>query len=378
MISNLPVDLLEEILSRVQVKSISKVRSTCKNWNVLTKDQRFANKHIEKARASQQEKEVLVITGDTNYDLINVKFYDFHNKTFGPSTKSNGILITQQNSDSGVFVRDIFYCNGLLLCVLGNVKLRLLVWNPYWGKTRWIKSPTKRSGERGERFAFGYDKSSRTHKILRLSKYDDDLFIHMDIYDWSSDSWKTPHPDAAFHSNVIDQSIKYTKPGVSLKGNSYWHAKDKKSGRNFLQCFDFTRERFGPRLPIPFEFAPGFYASLSSFREEKLALLLDLRDRIGITVWVTDKIEPDAVYWSKLFRVETLQLRYRGFMFGSFLIDEEKKTVVVFGGYEGCYKKSEYIIDGESGDFRQVERIGSHYSKLFNLVSCYVPSSVQI
>lgn len=71
-ISNLPMELLEEILSSVPVKSIVTVRSTCKNWNVLTEDQRFANKHIEKAAAaSQREKEVLVITGDPNDNSIN-------------------------------------------------------------------------------------------------------------------------------------------------------------------------------------------------------------------------------------------------------------------------------------------------------------------
>ena len=139
-ISNLPMELLEEILSRVPVKSIVTVRSTCKNWNVLTKDQRFANKHIEKAAAaSQREKEVLVITGDPYDNLINVNFYDFHNKTFDPSTKSNGILITQENPYSEVFLHRVFYCNGLLLCLWRNVKLRLLVWNPYWGKTN-VKS----------------------------------------------------------------------------------------------------------------------------------------------------------------------------------------------------------------------------------------------
>ncbi|KAJ4894155.1 putative F-box/kelch-repeat protein [Raphanus sativus] len=364
MISNLPKDLLEEILSRVPVKSISKVRSTCKNWNVLTKDQRFANKHIEKATASQQEKEVLVITGDANYDLINVKFYDFHNKTFGPSTKSNGILITQQNSDSGVFVRDIFYCNGLLLCVLGNVKLRLLVWNPYWGKTRWIKSPTKRSGEM---FAFGYDKSSRTHKILRLSKYDDDLFIHMDIYDWSSDSWRIL--DATFDTNIFE----CIKPGLSLKGNTYWYV-ELEDG--FLHCFDFTRERFGPLLPLPFKWSYGFNESLSLIKEDKLAVLLEPWDIFEIPVWVTNKIEPDAVSWSMFFKVERLKLDC-GFLFGSFLLDEEEKTVVVFDDGHTSYNKT-CIIDGESGHLREVEGLRSPHSQLYIIVSNYVPSSVQI
>ncbi|CAG7876890.1 unnamed protein product [Brassica rapa] len=364
-ISNLPMELLEEILSRVPVKSIVTVRSTCKSWNVLTKDQSFANKHIEKAAAAQRERVVLVITGDTNDLVLSVNPYDFHNKTFGPCINRKGILITQKNSDKVCFVQRVFHCNGLLLCIWRRNKRWLLVYNPYWGKTRWIECPIQRSYN--ELFAFGYDKSCGSHKIFRLSTSD-----NFDIYDLSCDSWKT-RPHAAFHSNNV---IKYTEPGVSLKGNSYWLAKDKQSGKNFLQCFDFTGEGFGPRLPIPCEFFS--FASLSSVKEEKLALLFKHQCGTKVDVWVTDKIEPGAVSWSKLFKVETLQLLCHGCMFGSFLIDEEKKTVVVFYIYGGCYTKSRYIIDGESGDIRQVERIGSQYSKLYNLVGCYVPSSVQV
>ncbi|KAG2306300.1 hypothetical protein Bca52824_026048 [Brassica carinata] len=332
-ISNLPVDLLEEILSRVPVKSIGAVRSTCKNWNVLSKDQRFANKHIEKAAASQRDKEILVITVNTKDDLISLS--------------------------QAVSVHHVFYCNGLLLCLWRGIKRGFVVCNPYWGKRRWIICPTERWYEM---FAFGYDKSCRIHKILRLSK-DDNIVIHIDIYDLSSDSWKTP--DVAFHSNVID----YTEASLSLKGNTYWLAYDKESGDGFLHCFDFTRERFGLRLPLPFGFTYGCNVSLSSVREEKLAVLL--KQFAIIDVWVTDKIEPDAVSWSKLFKV---QLNCR-FLFGSFLINEEKKTFVVF---DNCCRS--YIIDGESGDtyIREVEKIEAPYVRLDNLVGCYVPSSVQI
>ncbi|CAN7047230.1 unnamed protein product [Brassica oleracea var. botrytis] len=305
---------MEEILSRVPVKSIGAVRSTCRNWNALSKDQSFVNKHIDKAAASSRETEVHVITVNYKDDLISVNLYDFHNKTFDPSI---------------------------------NRKERL-----------------------NEMFAFGYDKSCSSHKIFRLSK-DDSIFIHIDIYDLSSDSWKTP--DVAFHRNVIE----YTKPGLSLKGNTYWYAYDKESRDRFLHCFDFTRGRFGPRLPPPVDFGYGFNVSLSSVKEEKLALLLKPQCGTKVAVWVTEKIEPDAVSWSKLFKVEMLQLNC-GFLFGSFLIDEEKKTVVVFDDWDRCYNTNTYIIDGENGDFRKVDLIKSSNSRLYNFVGCYVPSSVKI
>lgn len=115
MITNLPVDLLEEILSRVPVKSIRAVRSTCKNWKTLSKNQSFANKHIEKAA---RENEVTVITGNNKDHLISVKFFDFRNKNFDLSTNSKGKLVTRENSDLAV-VHRVFYCNGLLLCLCG-------------------------------------------------------------------------------------------------------------------------------------------------------------------------------------------------------------------------------------------------------------------
>ncbi|KAG2306390.1 hypothetical protein Bca52824_026138 [Brassica carinata] len=340
-ISNLPMDLMEEILYRVPVKSIGAVRSTCKNWNVLCKDERFAKKHIDKAA---REKLVLAITGNTKNHLISIKFYDFHNKNFDISINSIGKLVTQENSDL-VVVRRVFYCNGLLMYLCGHIKRGLFVWNPYWGKTRWVNCPTERSYEV---FSLGYDKSCGGHKILRLSSHDNNV-IHIDIYDVSSDSWKTH--DAAFHNNIIE----YTEPVLSLKGNTYWHVV---SGYGFLQCFDFTRERLGPCLPPPFDMSYGCIGSLYSVKEEKLGLLLIQQGGFEIDVWVTNMIEPDAVSWSKLFKAETLQL-YRGFLFGSFLIDEENKIVVIFDSYHICYNTNTNKIDGESGHFRKVEKIES-------------------
>uniref|UniRef100_A0A0D3CHY3 F-box domain-containing protein n=1 Tax=Brassica oleracea var. oleracea TaxID=109376 RepID=A0A0D3CHY3_BRAOL len=74
------MDLMEEILSRVPVKSIGAVQSTCRNWNALSNDQSFVNKHIDKAAASSRETEALVITVNYKDDLISVNLYDFHNK----------------------------------------------------------------------------------------------------------------------------------------------------------------------------------------------------------------------------------------------------------------------------------------------------------
>ncbi|KAF2555742.1 hypothetical protein F2Q68_00017069 [Brassica cretica] len=160
--------------------------------------------------------------------------------------------------------------------------------------------------------------------------------IYIDIYDLSCGSWKTP-PDVAFHSNVIE----YTKASLTLKGNTACRVR---------RC-----------------------VSLSSVKEKKLAVLLELTlGEFEIAVWVTNKIEPDYVSWSKFFKFENLQLN----LFGNFLIEEEKKTVVAFDDFNNWYNT--YIIDGESGHSREVDSTKSSHPRLYNIVSNYVPSSVQI
>ncbi|KAJ4871277.1 putative F-box/kelch-repeat protein [Raphanus sativus] len=366
MIFNLPRDLLEEILARVPVKSIRAVRSTCKNWNVISKDERFANKHIGKAAA--REKQYLII-GDSMDYLSSVKLYETHNKKFGLSINGKAISIARDHSDQTLYISEVFLSNGLLLYVCRNTTSisRLLLWNPYWGKIRWIECPVYRSFEI---LAFGCDKSCGSHKILRLSKDNPDNHM-MDIYDLSSDSWRTV--DVAFDKNVGS-----SEPGLSLKGNTFWCASDNESKDYFLHCFDFTRERFGPRLPLPPSSYSRYCVFLSSVKEEKLAVLFSPWSTFGFDIWVTNKIEdPYVVSWSRFFKVETektIQDIDRGFRSGYFFIDEEKKITVVFDIY-GVTDRS-YICSVESGHFRKVNL--RPLSGAFQLVGCYVPSSVQI
>uniref|UniRef100_A0A0D3CH82 Uncharacterized protein n=1 Tax=Brassica oleracea var. oleracea TaxID=109376 RepID=A0A0D3CH82_BRAOL len=50
MMSDLLPELIEEIPSRVPASSLKPLRSSCKRWNTLFKDRRFAEKHFAKAQ----------------------------------------------------------------------------------------------------------------------------------------------------------------------------------------------------------------------------------------------------------------------------------------------------------------------------------------
>ncbi|XP_019092356.1 PREDICTED: LOW QUALITY PROTEIN: F-box protein At3g19470-like [Camelina sativa] len=147
-------------------------------------------------------------------------------------------------------ISQVFHCDGLLLCIsITKTKTSLVVWNPYWGHTRSIEPTHKFHIIDMYSHALGYDKSSKSHKILRFINFTRPTFDEFKIYDFNSDSWRvldvTP-----------DWTIRFFHLGVTLEGNAaYWFATKKYSETYddyFLVCFDFTRDTFGPFLPLPF------------------------------------------------------------------------------------------------------------------------------
>ncbi|XP_013633355.1 PREDICTED: putative F-box protein At3g20030 [Brassica oleracea var. oleracea] len=288
MITDLSLDLVEEILSKVSLTSLKAVKSTCKGWNTLSKDESFTKKH-------------------------------------------SAIEFPVQ---------------------------RLFVWNPYLAQTRWIELRINRTIT--DQCAIGYD-SNKNHKLLWLFyEYDNNDNVKHEIYDFKSSSWR-----------VLDiitprKFKRIWKRGVSLKGNSYFVVDGKILG------FDFTREKFGPFLDLPFETHNKI--PYSCVRGEQLAVLFQ-RHLYELVIWITTEIKPDAVSWSSFCKVDMKPfLGDHGFKVGSFVIDKEKKVAVVCGDCEErrdhIYKGQCYVV-GEDGCYQEK-------TDMEDIVISYVPSLVQL
>ncbi|CAL9221259.1 unnamed protein product, partial [Arabidopsis halleri] len=114
MISNLPWDVVEEILSRVPVTSLRRLRSTCKGWyhHPLFKDPGFIKKHLDKTE--RQYNDVL---------LIEFKVYSLSSNLNGIHVNSRQLfeegklsLIDPLCNSSELNIYEAFHCDGLLLC----------------------------------------------------------------------------------------------------------------------------------------------------------------------------------------------------------------------------------------------------------------------
>jgi len=131
----LPKDLVEEILCFVPATSLKRLRSSCKGWNRLFKDdKRFARKHIEKAAKQFQP---LTLTKNYRICPINV---NLHGTTPSLEVKNEVSLLDphSKNSAAQFNIDRVFHCDGLLLCT-SQKDSRFVVWNPLTGVTKWIE-----------------------------------------------------------------------------------------------------------------------------------------------------------------------------------------------------------------------------------------------
>ncbi|CAG7882815.1 unnamed protein product [Brassica rapa] len=386
-ISDLPQDLVENVLSRVPLMtSMRKVRSTCKRWNTLSRDPDFA-KHFVKGLSR-----LIIMRSQFRLWLMSVDFHGSLNHKddldVAPYVKE-GKLTSLNNSDPEI--SKVFHCNGLLLCSTKD-KRRLVVWNPYLGQTRRIKP--RIAFHKRDIYALGYD-VNKNQKILRfLDDYATfrNPYVVCEIYDLKSNSWRDLDVNA-------DWEMDYYHHGLSLKGSAYFFAKEKMEWdgegeidvtdqETFLLCFDFTRERFGPRLPMPFHSHAEETVALSSVREEQLAVLYQGDSSCLVEIWVTNRIEPNAVSWRKVFLSVDIEpffgLHQFDFSGGSFIIDGEQKLALIFDKDKEYIHSTAYLI-GENGYYKTLdlgedryhrEKTGEYTS--MPLVCSYFPTLVKI
>ncbi|CDY54056.1 BnaA02g36420D [Brassica napus] len=172
--SDLPEDLIEEILSRVPAASLKRFRTTCKRWNALLKDQGFTEKHFRKA----------------------------------------------PNQSQVLFGFLVFHCDGLLLCT-NQKKTGLVVCNPCTRQARWIKPGNRH--KMSDTYTLGsyqdIKSNNISYKILRCDEYEDKS--RFEIYEFGCNSWR-----------ILDVTNDYNltrfSDAVSWRGKTYWVTWDKK------------------------------------------------------------------------------------------------------------------------------------------------------
>lgn len=167
--SNIPEDLIIEILKRLPVKSIVRLRCACKAWRALTRSSNFIKIHLKFNRTTVRNDRLFVKHWD---EAVSTTIFSLF-----PTELQDGLPLNLnlqfQSEDISRSIIDIAYCDGVF-CVTNHTCL-IALWNP---ATREFKNlpflPHIMSIDETvtmSRIGFGFDyKKTNNYKVVVLAK----------------------------------------------------------------------------------------------------------------------------------------------------------------------------------------------------------------
>ncbi|PHT96584.1 hypothetical protein BC332_34490 [Capsicum chinense] len=161
---NLPSDILFLILARVPAKSLLRLKSVCKAWNVMISDDKFRRTHRDQCRALGRER-LLLHKCYSNFYTNEFEFRDL--ETF------QLVTIAKQVFPSEKFRKAIILCScdGVLLLKNPGAYKVYVLWNPSTEEYQTLACPyfnDKREVPNG--CGLCYDSSVDDYKVIFIYK----------------------------------------------------------------------------------------------------------------------------------------------------------------------------------------------------------------
>ncbi|XP_071708383.1 F-box/kelch-repeat protein At3g06240-like [Rutidosis leptorrhynchoides] len=200
MTSEALVDVVEQILVKLDVKDLIRCKSVCKSWHSLISSDRFINYHLNRSYKN-----------DLNNYAIG------HRRILAPHTLL--LELSMIGSSNG------------LVCIYQQFDGQLLVANP---STREVKKLPELRLDISECWGFGYDSSTKDYKIIvgfwRLKT------TCFNLLSLKTNIWE------------VIRDVKYepimSVRGVLLDGSIHWLMINKNNSKKVILSFDLSREEF--------------------------------------------------------------------------------------------------------------------------------------
>ncbi|PIN16733.1 hypothetical protein CDL12_10608 [Handroanthus impetiginosus] len=243
-ISYLPEEIIEDILSRLPVKSLLSFKSISQSWHSLISSKHFIKTHLETSTKNPTFAHHKILSYTWKSFIYELKYCSL------PSLFSEHITYAIRCDfpiDSSVnSLRLVGCCNGLV-CILINKK-EFFLWNPATKESKKLPHVEVTIGRWGfvAEHGFGFDKSSGDYKVCAVL-HDDYVQIMAKIYSLKTNSWR--------RIRDIDDGLADIMKGKFVSGKLHWRRKKKPPYMNrrcYISSLDLKNELFGmveqPRL----------------------------------------------------------------------------------------------------------------------------------
>ena len=279
ILTNLPQEMMIEILRRLPIRSIITCTHVCESWHNLIKGSDFAMSYNPKPGFA-------FVHQSKGYAVCDEACKPLRRFNFPPQIEVTTL---------GCYRAVVGSANGLLLAWDGSSRCNeiLFVCNPITGE--YIEIP--RLPTQGSVFGFGVSRLSGQYKILCGNYY---TSCHMYTLGKGGGSWRR-----------IGAAIGHPRPpqdkAVFLNGNLHWLTCDNVNGNFLICCFDLETELF-TSFSLPRNYGDHLKYFLYKNREYRLCVLdgrlclCDISASGSVVIWWLNNYG-DANSWVKTFMV---------------------------------------------------------------------------
>lgn len=234
MVATLPYEIIEEILSRLPVKSLGRLRCVSKLWRSLISDPHFIKMHLKQRLRHKVFMSFI--------SRRKIQFFDYEALLNGDDDENSAVKNLQFPVEMGSIrsVKLLGSCNGLLCLGLGE--RNVIVWNPCVGEYKKVQEP---EGEGDGSYGFGYDSCNDDYKLVRVIPGNgSDKMISVDVFSLKANSWRRVCY-GGYRFDLLDRM------GTFFNGSVYWQAKQGDTNRmTLIVSFDLVEEKFR-EMPKP-------------------------------------------------------------------------------------------------------------------------------
>ncbi|KAL1563399.1 F-box protein CPR1-like [Salvia divinorum] len=246
--TDLPLELITNILSRLFVRSIAISKCVCRSWLDALNSDDFADSHFSKSGPA------LAVLMPARIQIIDLR--KRHRRRHTPLINSN---FPHRASITGA-------ADGLLL--LTSFPETIYVCNPIARQYAELCNPPPSQFGTPAMYGFGATKCKK-YKVVRITPESD---CH--VYTLGTEEmWRRVESETSFKYKYGGRSF-----GAFLNGNLHWMVLSDSDGRPWISCFDVETERFSTLS------APASYGSLSCLRD--CLCLFDNRWYNGPAIWM--------------------------------------------------------------------------------------------
>ncbi|KAH6792061.1 hypothetical protein C2S52_002538 [Perilla frutescens var. hirtella] len=308
-----PTEIMEEILLRLPVKTLIRLKAVCKNWCALIGSQYFINRHLGHSSNHNQECLLLQLRKPSKRSYTFAMYADDGGNELSPANHLPRLMSMPHHSRSVLAL--LGPANGLFCSVsrLGRVVLS----NPAMREIRPLPPlplhdhhPTLRPCLLA--FGFGFSGDNHNYKVVAFQRISSKFAC---VYSLRSDSWKT------IEGNY---SVKYahnSKSNTFLKGVYYWLVELVDDGGFAILGFDMRHDKFEETLQLPncLRFTERELEIVGAWGDSIAIMSCEgLNVGVGFGLWVMGR---DGL-WSKTFCVHDQIMRWALFVW--------KKNEVLF------------------------------------------------